>query len=58
MGEIIKVVGVCEMETDIWCCGNIGTLTETEIQPNRNSAHTEYRQLCAECREQYNKEGK
>lgn len=48
-------IGVCEMETDTWCCGNIDTLTETQVQPDPNSEHTEYRRVCNVCQEKYGK---
>jgi len=46
-------IGVCEMETNTWCCGNIDTLTETQVQPDPNSDRTEYRRVCSVCQEKY-----
>ena len=44
-------IGVCEMETDVWACGNCDTLVGTHV--NVAKGVTEYRYVCTVCARMY-----
>jgi len=47
MSEVF--IGTCEMETNIWACGNCETLVGTNVKPLLESEQTEYRYVCVSC---------
>lgn len=49
------VVGVCEMETDTWACGNSDYLTEGHVRTWIEGDQTELRWLCSSCRDRFAK---
>lgn len=46
-------IGVCEMETSSWACGNCETLVGTHVRPDEDTDHTEYRYVCVPCAKKY-----
>jgi hypothetical protein len=53
LSPVEKYEGCCEMETDTWACGTTDTLTGTNVRPNPDGDHTEFRYVCSSCAVEY-----
>lgn len=50
-------IGVCEMETDSWACGNCETLVGTHVYPDGDE-HSEYRYVCVSCAQRFGEDSR